>query len=209
MGLDVVGAGFGRTGTLSLKIALEKLGFERCYHMMEIMGHPDHVPIWAAAHRGEAVDWDALFEGYRASVDWPSCNLWREQAEHWPDSKVILSTRDPESWYASICNTIYPTSVAGLESPDETRREFAKWAVEIIWDGIFDGRLDDKEHCIRVYLEHEQTVKAAFPPERLLVFEARQGWEPLCKFLDRPVPDEAYPRVNTSEDFHARMTAGS
>jgi hypothetical protein len=204
MGLEVVGAGFGRTGTMSLKLALEKLGFDKCYHMMEVMGHPDHPAVWAAAHRGEQVDWDKLFEGYKATVDWPSCNLWREQAAHFPDSKILLSTRDPEHWYASVMNTIYPSSMEAAQSDNEMLQRFGQWAIEIIWDKLFGGRLDDKDHCIRVFLEHEKAVVAEAPPERLLVYEASQGWQPLCDFLGCDVPDEPFPRVNTTEEFQTR-----
>ena len=96
MTLEVIGAGFGRTGTLSLKIALEKLGFERCYHMAELMQHPHHVQLWQLATRGEPIDWPALYQGYRASVDWPSCNFWEIQLRQFPDARVILTERDPE-----------------------------------------------------------------------------------------------------------------
>ena len=106
MSIKVIGAGFGRTGTLSLKFALEKLGFDKCYHMMEVQLHPEHVQAWLEASRGTLPDWDRLFAGYQASVDWPSCNFWREQMRAFPEAKVILSRRDPEQWYASVMNTI-------------------------------------------------------------------------------------------------------
>ena len=106
MSIKVIGAGFGRTGTLSLKFALEKLGFDKCYHMMEVQMHPEHVQIWRDLNRGIAPDWQALFAGYQASVDWPSCNYWREQMTAFPEAKVLLSRRDPDKWYASVMNTI-------------------------------------------------------------------------------------------------------
>lgn len=203
MPLDVVGAGFGRTGTLSLKSALERLGFERCYHMIEVRDREEHRPIWAAAQRGEPVDWDALLEGYRATVDWPACNFWEQLSAYYPDSRVILSQRDPDRWYESIRNTIYPTSMERLESDDPAQQAIGRWLAEIIWDGVFGGRLEDKDHAIGVYLAHGERVRATIPPERLLVFEPSQGWGPLCEFLEREVPDEPYPRVNTTEDFQA------
>jgi hypothetical protein len=204
MPLDVIGAGYGRTGTLSLKLALERLGFTKCYHMMEVFGHPEHVPMWAAAHRGEPVDWEKLYEGYRATVDWPSCNLWREHAALWPNAKVILSTRDPDSWYDSVMNTIYKSSTQMKSSDDATMRRFGEWATEITWKRIFDNRMHDRAYVIGVYNAHVERVKATIPPSRLLVFEARQGWAPLCRFLGVDVPDEPYPRVNTTEDFAVR-----
>jgi len=201
MALDVVGAGFGRTGTLSLKFALEKLGFDRCYHMMEVRQHPDHIEYWSRAHRGEPVDWDVVFEGYRAAVDWPACNWWRELAAYYPDSKVILTTRDPERWFESVHNTIYMSTTKSLQSDDPAVRRRGEWIYEIVWKRVFDGRMDDKAHVLDVLRRHEAEVKATIPPSRLLVFDAAEGWAPLCRFLERPTPDEPYPRVNTTEDF--------
>lgn len=185
MALDVIGAGFGRTGTLSLELALERLGFERCYHMVEVFRHPEHMEVWSAAHRRESVDWETLFDGYRAAVDWPSCNLWREQMQAFPQAKVILSTRDPESWYDSLCNTILPSTRKAAAADDPLRRRFGEWANEIIWKRVFDGRIDDREHTIEVYRAHVDRVRAEVPADRLLVFEAGQGRAPLCEFLAR------------------------
>ncbi len=203
--MKVIGAGFGRTGTLSLKHALEKLGFDKCYHMMEVGNHPEHRALWTAAHQGEAVDWDALFEGYEATVDWPSCNLWEDQAAHYPDAKVLLSLRDSGKWYESIMNTIYKVTADGLAHEDEMRRKGAEWAQSIIWDPIFDGRMEDRDHVIGCFEAHNQRVIDTVPAERLLVYQPGDGWEPLCEFLDVPVPAEDYPRVNTTEEFRARM----
>jgi hypothetical protein len=208
MALEIVGAGFGRTGTLSLKYALEKIGFGPCYHMAELQAHPEHASMWAQAHRGEPVDWDVLFEDYRATVDWPSCNLWKEQAEYYPDAKVILSTRDPERWYESVHNTIYASTVMARESDDPGIRARGEWAFEIIWDKIFHGRMDDKAHVIDVFRAHEERVKATIEAGRLLVFEAASGWPPLCEFLGVDVPEDPYPRVNTTDDFRERIKTG-
>ena len=207
MALEVIGAGYGRTGTLSLKFALEKLGFDKCYHMMEVFQHPEHVPMWAAAQRGEHVDWNKLYDGYSATVDWPSCNFWREHAAFYPKAKVILSTRDPDKWYESVMNTIYVASTGMLNSPDPQLRAMGEWATRLTWDGVFGGRMHDKAHVLDVLRKHEATVKATIPRERLLVFDAKEGWEPLCRFLGKPVPAEPYPRVNTREDFGARNVA--
>lgn len=202
MAVELIGAGFGRTGTLSVKQALETLGLRKCYHMLEAFEHPDHFDLWAAAQRGEPIDWDALLDGYRATVDWPSCNLWQEQLAHWPEARVLLTTRDPESWYRSVMNTIYPTSMRGYES----REPFSVWAYDHIWGPIFDGRLDDRKHAIGVYERHVEHVIRSAPADRLLVFEAREGWEPLCRFLDLPVPEEPFPRANSTEDFLSRSS---
>jgi hypothetical protein len=207
MTIKVIGAGYGRNGTLSLKNALEKLGFDRCYHMLELNQDKEEDLAWMALARGEPVDFDKLFEGYQASVDWPSCNFWREQLAWYPEAKVILSERDPQRWYESIMNTIYPSSVAVKNFDDPMMQRRSKMVFEVIWDGLFDGRMDDKQHVIDVYLAHNQAVKDEVPAESLLVFESSQGWDPLCEFLEVPVPDEPYPRVNTTEDFKTMMQA--
>lgn len=207
MSVEVVGAGFGRTGTLSLKFALEKLGYDKCYHMMEVQYHPEHVAIWRDAGRGAEPDWHTLFAGYRATVDWPSCNFWREQLTAFPEARVILSRRDAESWYQSVINTIWASSQANARSDDPRVRTGSRMAYELIWDGIFEGRMDDKAFVIEKYEAHNQAVIDAVPAERLLVYEPGDGWDPLCAFLDCPVPDEDYPRVNTTAEFQERWRA--
>ncbi len=204
MSLKVIGAGFGRTGTLSLKQALEKLGFDKCYHMMEVMQHPEHRAMWLDAAHGKAVDWDALFAGYQATVDWPSCNTWREQLAHFPEAKVVLSLRDPDKWYDSVMETIYASSSAGRNSEDANANKASQWAFDIIWNPIFQDRMDDRQYVIEAFNRHNQAVQDELPPEKLLVFEASMGWQPLCDFLEVPVPDEDYPRVNTKEEFTGR-----
>jgi hypothetical protein len=201
MSLKVIGAGFGRTGTMSLKNALEMLGFDKCYHMVEVMKSPSHTAFWTKAHAGEPIDWDELFSGYQASVDWPACNLWREQMEHFPDAKVILSKRDPDKWYDSVMNTIYKSTLIGRESGDEKTRQFGEWATEIIWKRIFNDNMEDRANVIDIYNRHNEEVIRSAPEERLLVFEPKDGWEPLCAFLEVDVPNEEYPRVNTTEEF--------
>lgn len=201
MSLKVIGAGFGRTGTLSLKYALEQLGFNKCYHMMEVGKHTNHRALWRQAHAGTQIDWDQLFSGYQATVDWPSCNLWREQLTHFPDAKVILTLRSPESWYNSVMATIYASSQAGIRSDNPDRRYDSSWAFDLIWNPIFDNRMDDRDHVIAAFNQHNEQVMADVPEDQLLVFEASQGWGPLCEFLETPVPDTDYPRINTTEQF--------
>jgi hypothetical protein len=201
MALDIVGAGFGRTGTLSLKLALEKLGFNKTYHMAELFDNPGHLDHWEQARETGSCDWDKLFEGYRASVDWPACSYWRELAEHYENAKVLLSVRDPELWFESIHNTIYPVSTIATKSEDPFQKRWGSWGNQLIWEDTFDGRIQDKEHAIRVFNANSEAVKEAIPEDRLLVFDVAEGWEPLCKFLDCQIPDEPFPHVNTTEDF--------
>lgn len=208
MPLDVLGAGFGRTGTLSLKLALEKLGCGPCYHMLEVMAHPEHSPIWSAACDGDLVDWEALFAGYRSAVDWPACRFWRELAETFPEAKIILSVRDPERWYQSAFATIFRAMSTSLP-PDapESNRVHRSMARKLVLEQTFGGRFEDRGYAISVYERHNREVQRTFSSSRLLVHEPTQGWAPLCEFLGKPLPGEPYPRVNTTEEFQGRLTA--
>ena len=206
MTVKVIGAGFGRTGTLSLKFALEQLGFDKCYHMLEAHQHPEHIPIWTAAASGNEPDWHALFEGYQATVDWPSCNFWREQRRAFPDAKVILTRRDPDRWYASVMNTIWKFSNVPQRRIDPAAKPNSDMAFAVIWNGVFDGRMDDKEHVIGCYERHCAEVIEEVPADELLVYEPGDGWAPLCEFLDVPVPEADYPRVNSTEEFVDRWS---
>jgi sulfotransferase family protein len=215
--LDVIGAGFGRTGTNSLQHALERLGFSRCGHMIDLIEQPERFAIWEEALRrtqaGEPVDWDAVFAGYKATVDWPSVFFWRELTDFYPEAKVILSVRDPERWYDSARETIWPVSSAegerefGVAFPPEfadLHRRVVDLLEPIVWQGTFGGRFRDRAAAIDVFQRHNAAVQAAISPGRLLVFEAKQGWEPLCRFLDLPVPDEPFPHVNDRDAFKTR-----
>ncbi|MEM1435617.1 MAG: sulfotransferase family protein [Pseudomonadota bacterium] len=204
MALKIIGAGFGRTGTLSLKFALEQLGFDPCYHMMEVGNNPDHLERWREAGRGELPDWSSFFGDYQASVDWPSCNWWREQLAAFPEARVILSTRDSAAWYRSVMSTIYPFSCAGRDSDDPARQAGARMAFEVIWNGVFDGRMDDQDHVIAVYEAHNAAVRAEVPAAQLLEYQPGQGWDPLCQFLKCPVPETPYPSTNSTEEFNSR-----
>lgn len=201
--MKVIGAGFGRTGTMSLKIALEQLGLP-CYHMKELISHPQHAPHWDAASRGQAVDWDAVFKGYEATVDWPGAAFWRELMQRYPDAKVILTLRSPESWFKSASETIFSIDQhfpIGLVLPylPGFGRIFPI-AQRIVHHGTFGGRHLDPEHAMAVFRAHAEEVQRTVPPERLLVYEVKQGWEPLCAFLGVPVPSAPFPRVNDTQE---------
>jgi hypothetical protein len=218
MGLKVIGAGFGRTGTLSLKFALEKLGFDKCYHMMEMPLVPEHIPLWRAAAAGQSVDWESLFEGYQAAVDWPSCNFWRQQLQVFPEAKVILTRRDPEQWYSSVMHTIWLSSEQGrmdladaemTELVEHEGRDRIKMVYELIWDGVFGLRMEDKKHVMQCFERHNQSVINSVPAEQLLVIEPGDGWSPLCEFLEVEVPDAEYPRINSKGDFQKRFLSNA
>ncbi len=201
MPLEIVGAALGRTGTNSLKLALEELGFGPCHHMFEVRDHPEQLPYWQAAARGDLPDWDDVFADYRACVDWPSARFWREIAAHYPEAKVLLTLRDPESWFTSVHSTIYPVIESWPAREPGHFRDTMEMAEEIIIEQTFGGRLDDRDHALAVYRAHEQEVRRSIAPERLLAYDVAQGWEPLCAFLEVPVPDVAFPRTNTSAEF--------
>lgn len=208
MTLSVLGAGFGRTGTLTLKLALETLGIAPCYHMFEVVRNPAHARVWAAARRGELAPMRALLAEYAAAVDWPVTAFWREISSAFPDVRVVLTVRDSAEWYASFRETIVESS-AGLSPPhDSGLRVLYDLTRELIMNGVFEGRAHDERHARAVYEAHNRDVAAAVPPERLLVFEAGAGWQPLCEFLGRPVPREPFPHVNTRSSF-VRESLGS
>lgn len=199
MGLEVIGAGFGRTGTESMKLALEALGFGPCHHMKEVLADPARVALWRAIARGDAPDWDAAFAGFRSTVDWPSAYYWRELSAHYPAARVVLTVRDAESWHASMEKTIF-RHIGGDSDPDSV-------GVRLIREQVFGGDIDDRAHVIAAYEKNIADVQAALPADRLLTFRLGDGWEPLCRFLGRPVPDTPFPRVNAAETFDTVMAA--
>lgn len=208
--MKVIGAGFGRTGTLSLKLALEQLGFNPCYHMQEvIMNNRDHATLWTAAAQGKPVDWKALFAKYQATVDWPACTFYKQLMEVYPDAKVLLSVRDPVKWYESAANTIFRVSREGFPRLMGLMFPGLKGLIEmthtLIWQGTFDGKFADRDHAIAVFNRHNEEVKRTVPPERLLVYDVKEGWEPLCRFLQVPVPNTPFPRVNDTATFNNRL----
>jgi hypothetical protein len=209
MAIRVIGAGLGRTGTLSLKTALEELGFTRCYHMTDVLAHLEHAALWEAAALGEPIDWEALLEGYQATVDWPACAFYEELLRRYPDAKVILSTRDAENWYESALQTIF---YARHVFPRWSRwfipriRSFTRMLDRVVWDGTFHGRFQDKRYAIEVFNQHNEQVQRIVPRDRLLVYEIREGWEPLCTFLGVPAPDgKPFPHLNDSAEFRTRI----
>jgi hypothetical protein len=212
MAIKVIGAGLGRTGTLSLKMALEELGFVRCYHMVELFTNGKHVRVWDLASRGEPIDWDALFEGYQATVDWPGCAFYAELMRRYPEAKVVLTVRDPERWYESSRQTIYYVRNAfpgWMRLLLPRMRVVRRMLDRVAWNGMFQGRFDDKEFTIDVFNRYNEQVRRVVPPERLLVYEVREGWEPLCAFLGVPVPDgKPFPHVNDAAEFRARVRRG-
>ena len=210
MSIEVIGAGWGRTGTLSLKVALEQLGFDKCYHMKELIERPETVTFWEKLEQGKEIDWDELFKGYKATVDHPSCNYYIQLMNHYPHAKVILTVREPEKWYESAFNTTYQISLAlDQEMPAQQGVISTQWQtsrrtfqiVKLIVQRDFQGKFEDKEYMIDIFKKHIEEVKQNIPAEKLLVYQVKEGWQPLCDFLNVPVPDIEFPHLNERKEF--------
>jgi hypothetical protein len=206
MSLKVIGAGFGRTGTMSLKLALEALGLGPCYHMVEVNRRPEHDAMWLALALGETADWRPMLDGFASTVDWPTTFFWKRLAADNPDARIILTLRDPEEWYASCAATIFARMEEAMRAPssDPVRRTHMLMVNTLIVDKTFGDSLA-KDNAIGVFKAHNQEVASTAPKDRLLVYDIRQGWEPLCLFLGVPVPPTPFPAANSRDDFAARF----
>ncbi|QYG93710.1 sulfotransferase family protein [Iamia sp. SCSIO 61187] len=208
--LQVIGTGFGRTGTLSLKRALDRLGFGPTYHMQEALRRPSHLRAWREYSRTGVIDWDEVLGPYRSTVDYPTCLAWRELADRYPGAKIVHTVRDAERWWESTATTIYqgrtvlPHWFRGLYGP---AGDYGEVNERLLWQGLFGGRFEDRDHAIAVYRRHTAEVANGLDPERLLIFEVADGWAPLCRFLGVPEPDEPFPHVNDAAWMRRRITA--
>jgi len=205
--MDVIGVGFGRTGTLSLKVALEQLGFGPCLHMVSLLDDAGRSTLFSKAAEGDRDSLRAAFDGHRSTVDWPGTFFWRELIEDYPRAKVILTVRDPQRWYSSVEQTILPAASRRLDQADDDMAAVAsrEMAEATVHKGTFGGRLADREHAIRVFEEHNEEVRRTVPAGRLLEFQVADGWSPLCAFLGRPVPEAQFPRLNDAVAFKQRL----
>ncbi len=202
MPLKIIGAGFGRTGTNSLKLALEQLGFGPCYHMYEVGQNPGHKAHWHAIAHGGAPDWDSLFAHYNSGIDWPIAGYWEALAGHYPEARIILTVRDPGEWFTSFTDTIATRLNTPLpdDATDEDRLHRAM-LLKLIAQDTFGGRMTDRAYVIAVFEANIEKVTRTIPAEKLLIYDIAQGWGPLCDFLGAPVPTEAFPRTNSTRDF--------
>jgi hypothetical protein len=219
--LEVIGVGMGRTGTNSLKLALEELGFGPCYHMKEVMDRSDRLKTWRRILDGGPANWDEVYRGFRSTVDWPGAYYWQELADAYPKAKIILTVRDPERWADSMYKTMF-------QWPLRRRNRFQRWGyaflsvvnppavaearmLDRVWNRIFQGRdfthLGDREFAVNAFLEHNAEVEAYITADRLLVYQVSEGWEPLCEFLGVPVPDKPFPRVNDAKEFQKDISS--
>ena len=201
MTLRIVGAGLGRTGTLSLKTALERLLGGPCYHMVEVFGHLDHVPLWHDAMLDKPVDWDVVFDGYVAAVDWPTCGAWQSVAAAYPDALVLLSTRrSADEWWNSASRTIFEATKDSLGLSEEWHD------MAMAMFRRFTPDWPDEAACKAAYDRHNADVRAHVPADRLVEWQPADGWGPLCAALGVAEPDEPFPVSNTTAEF--RTMAG-
>lgn len=201
MPLRIIGTGFGRTGTDSMRKALNTLGFGPTHHMHEMgQDKPLHQP-WLDLVAGAEPDWEMLFTGYHSCVDWPSAYYWPLLVKAYPEAKVLLTMRSAESWWASFEGTILKHI--------QSRAHPNGFAQRLIAEQVFEGRPDDREYAIAVYNHNVEEVMATVEPERLLIHNLGDGWQPLCEWLDVPIPDEEYPRGNSTKEFNQKLKPSS
>ena len=205
MPLKVIGSGFGRTGTLSTKLALEQLGFGPCHQMVEVMGNPAQPAKWAAIAAGEEPDWAEVFDGYTAQVDWPGAAVWHETAIAFPDARIVHTERPEDDWWQSFEPTIgkFMSIYRAMPLPPEISGIFDTME-RLIIDRTFGGRIT-RESAIAAYRKNNARVRETIPADRLLVFNVADGWEPLCAFLGVPVPANAFPNTNERAEFWAKF----
>ncbi len=217
--MKVIGAGMPRTGTLTQKTALEMLGLGPCYHMVDVLADLEQASLWDRALDGEA-PWEEIFAGFQATVDWPGGFFYRELAEHYPDAKVLLSVREPAGWERSMRQTVWSvrhgeslirllSSAQGCINPQWAG--FLNMIDRLLWEGrgTFAAGNDTPERMVETMHRHNEEVKRTIPAERLLVWNVAEGWEPLCEFLEVPVPEEPFPHVNDRKEFLNRIIDGS
>lgn len=202
MALRVVGAGLGRTGTHSLQLALQQLLGGRCYHMIEVFGRPDDIPVWHAAGDGTMPDWDVFLAGFRATVDWPAAAFWRELSEAYPDAVVLLSLRDDaDAWWKSAHDTIF--EIGARPIPDDPIFGAQLRMINAVIARTFTPDWQDEDAAKAAYERHNDAVRESVPADRLLEWHPGDGWAPICDALDLPVPSDPFPHVNTTSDFRA------
>jgi len=217
MSLKIIGTGLGRTGTKSLKLALDQLLGGSCFHMTELLTNPARLKYFKKGQKTGVFDWDQLFNGYIATTDYPTCLYYEELMEKYPDAKFIHTHRDPESWYASVRETIYrgkPKNgkdimrlVWNLIRSADMRKvaPVFQYTDQLIWSGQFNGQFENKAAAIKVFHNHFEKVKATIPPDKLLVYQVQDGWQPLCKFLNVPIPKTPFPNTHKRKVFNQKM----
>lgn len=203
MTIRIINAGLPRTGTTSLKGALEILGYNKIFHTTDLFTSPRDMTVWEAAMEGEPVDWRTFFAEYDVA-DWPAAFIYKELIADHPDAKVMLTVRDPEAWFESVTGQLQ--TLQRMRLPIPHFRRVKRFVTIHGINGLFGGKVDDKEHMIAMFHRHTETVKAHVGEENLLVYDVREGWEPLCDFLECEVPSLDFPRLNTQGGFREMLT---
>lgn len=215
--IKIIGAGLGRTGTMSLKLALEALGYNRCYHMSELLNDPSRLKYWKEFQKSGKTSYDDLFDGYMAAVDYPAAALYKDLYRQIPGCKVILTVRDPEEWYESVKRTIYSVSpksfkeIASLIYRAMTNKNVRRVGPvfqlndRLIWKKQFQGKFKDKAFAMDRFHQWNEEVINTIPEEDLLVMKISDGWEPLCAFLNKEVPKIEFPLSNKRQDFKQKV----
>ena len=199
--MKAIGVGFGRTGTSSLQAALEALLGGKCYHMKDVMMQTDHLQVWHEFATGKtcSMDWGHLFKGYVATVDFPVCIYYKELMETFPEAKIILTVRDAENWWKSFNRLMsIVNKVRFLRFFIPKLQKISQFTDKIIIENVFNGKLE-KDHCIKIFERHNETVRKLVPKERLLEYDIKQGWAPLCEFLETVIPQKPFPYLNVGK----------
>ena len=202
MGLQIIGAGLGRTGTTSLKLALEDILGGPCYHMLEVRERPDDPDVWGDAYEGRLPDWEAFFDGYAATVDWPAAPFWWEMSEAFPGAPIVLSVRDPDAWWKSVSSTIF-IALETYFAPDAPADGWTRMGVGMMTR--FTPRWREEGAAKAAYLAYNDHVRATAPPDRLVEWGPEDGWGPICAALGREVPERPFPHVNTTAQARAEL----
>ncbi|MCX4026216.1 sulfotransferase family protein [Endozoicomonas sp. SM1973] len=213
--MHIIGAGFGRTGTVSIREALAIVGYSPCYHMDEVIRNPHHIDFFLNALTGKLVDWNSFFEPYQATLDWPACCFYRELMVEYPNAKVLLNIRDAESWYESAKTTVFLASRTNvlrtqLLAPFSARYRYRKkrkqFMHESVWNSIFQGRFLDKSYAIDMYNQWNNDVIEHVPSDRLLIYNIKDGWPPLLNFLGINLKKNTpFPNLNSRDVFLKSM----
>jgi hypothetical protein len=205
MTLQVIGSGFGRTGTMSTKLALEQLGFGPCHHMIEVIQNPAQPAHWKAIGAGEKVDWREVFKGYNSQVDWPGAAVWRVTSLAFPDAKVLHNERPEDEWWNSFSVTIskFFDRAPKMTLPPHIADIFNTMSGWFLKDTFADHT--DRTTAIAAYRRNNERVRDTIPAERLLVFNVAEGWGPLCRFLEKPEPATPFPRSHPRDEFWAHF----
>ena len=217
MNLEIIGTGLARTGTKSLKMALEYLNGDSCFHMIDLLQNPKKIEVIKKNYKSNQIDWSLFYNGYTSAVDYPTCLYYKEIIGRNPEVKVIHTVREFDSWYTSVKETVYRGKPKGMKDFMRIIKnmifssEYRKVAPvfmfndELIWKGQFESRFEDKEFIRKKYNEHQSEVLNTVKANNLLVYDIKEGWEPLCNFLGKPIPEIAFPRLNERKEFNRVM----